>query len=151
MNRKASIVTYGCQMNEADSAEIKRMLLGRGFDIARAGGERESDLVLLNTCTVRRKAEDKVFGKLGHLKSLKKQKPGLVVGVLGCMGASSRDEIEAEAPWVDFVLPPHQLETLTQIVDMRFPGQAPGETGEDLDPSDCPFKAYVNISRGCDN
>jgi tRNA-2-methylthio-N6-dimethylallyladenosine synthase len=147
--RTAAIVTYGCQMNEADSAEIKRMLLGRGFTVVKS--ESEADLVLLNTCTVRRKAEEKVFGKLGHLKALKRQRPGLVIGVLGCMGASSRDEIEAEAPFVDFVLPPHQLETLTQIVDMRFPGDAPGETGEDLDPSECPFKAYVNISRGCDN
>ena len=147
--RSASIVTYGCQMNEADTAEIKRALLERGFSIVR--GERESDLVLLNTCTVRKKAEDKVFGKLGHLKALKREKPGLVIGVLGCMGASSRDEIESEAPFVDFVLPPHQLDTLTQILEMRFPGNIPGETGEDLDPSESPFKAFVNISRGCDN
>ena len=148
-SRKAAIVTYGCQMNDADSAEIKRALLGRGFTIVRT--EREADLVLLNTCTVRKKAEDKVFGKLGHLKAFKREKPGLVIGVLGCMGASSRDEIESEAPFVDFVLPPHQLDTLTQIVDMRFPGTVPGETGEDLDPTDSPFKAFVNISRGCDN
>jgi tRNA-2-methylthio-N6-dimethylallyladenosine synthase len=146
---RAPSVTYGCQMNEADSAEIRRMLLGRGFSVGR--DERQSDLVLLNTCTVRRKAEEKVFGKLGHLKALKKARPGLVIGVLGCMGASSRDEIEAEAPWVDFVLPPHRIETLAQIVDIRFPGRVPGETGEDLDPSETPFKAYVNISRGCDN
>lgn len=147
--KKAAIVTYGCQMNEADSAEVKRALLAKGFTIVKS--EREADLVLLNTCTVRKKAEDKVFGKLGHLKAFKRERPGLVIGVLGCMGASSRDEIESEAPFVDFVLPPHQLDTLTQIVDMRFPGTVPGETGEDLDPAECPFKAFVNISRGCDN
>jgi tRNA-2-methylthio-N6-dimethylallyladenosine synthase len=147
--RKATIVTYGCQMNEADSAEIKRLLITKGFSVGRS--ERDSDLVLLNTCTVRRKAETKVFAKLGHLKAMKRARPGLVIGVLGCMVASSRDEIEAEAPFVDFVLPPHQIETLSQIVDMRFPGNVDGETGQDLDPSECPFKAYVNISRGCDN
>lgn len=147
--RRAWIQTWGCQMNDADSAEIKRRLLGLGFTITPR--ETEADLLILNTCTVRRKAEEAVFNQLDHFKNYKRRRPGVVIGVVGCMGASSRDEIEARTPFVDFILPPHQADTLEQIVSMRFPGGVEGETGEDLDPSATPFRGMVNISRGCNN
>jgi len=152
---RAVVITYGCQMNEADSAEIKRLLLEKGFDVS--GEATNCDLILLNTCSVRRRAEMKVFGKLGHLKALKRERPDLTIGVLGCMGASSREEIERQAPFVDFVLPPHQFEALSEMLDQRFPREgsilkeADGTAGIDLEPNDCPFKAFVNISRGCSN
>ena len=147
--RSAHLVTYGCQMNDAASNDIREMLLTQGFDIVAT--ESEADLIILNTCTIRRKAEDTVFHRLDHVKGFKRINPGLVVGVVGCMGASSRDELEQRTPYVDFILPPHQVDAIRDIVQMRFPGDLDGETGADLDPSETPYRGLVNISRGCNN
>ncbi|MBI4862568.1 MAG: tRNA (N6-isopentenyl adenosine(37)-C2)-methylthiotransferase MiaB [Candidatus Riflebacteria bacterium] len=146
---KATIVTYGCQMNEADSARIKEILIAGGFTFVRDPDE--ADVILLNTCSVRRRAEEKVFGKLAHLSPMKRQRPGLVIGVVGCMGQSSADEIRSKAPFVDFVLPPHQHDKLAAILQERFADRLFAASGADLAPDSCPFVAHVAISRGCDN
>src|SRR5262249_34267606 len=83
--------TYGCQMNERDSEEILGMLSAQGF--APTDRETDADVILLNTCSVREHAEERAYGKMGALQALKREKPDLVLGVLGCMAKAQREAI----------------------------------------------------------
>jgi len=91
-------------MNERDSEAVAAMLRARGYDIAPS--ERDADVVLLNTCSVRQHAEDKIYSALGRLKELKDHRPAMIVGVLGCMAQKDQHEILRRAPCVDIVLAP---------------------------------------------
>mgnify|MGYP001774517199 FL=1 len=93
-----TILTWGCQMNEEDSEQMGLYLQERGYEPT----ERleEADVVLLNTCSVRRKPEDKVFSTLGQLRKLKERKPHMVIGVCGCMAQLRAEEIKQRAPHV---------------------------------------------------
>lgn len=97
-----AILTWGCQMNEEDSEQMGLYLQERGYEPT----ERleEADVVLLNTCSVRRKPEDKVFSTLGQLRKLKERKPSMVIGVCGCMAQLRAQEIKQRAPHVDMVV-----------------------------------------------
>ena len=81
------IKTYGCQMNERDSEQVARDLQDRGHKLV--GNEREADVILLNTCSVREMAERKAIGKMGMLRKLRREKPQLVLGYMGCMPSAS--------------------------------------------------------------
>ncbi len=96
------ISTFGCQMNLADTSTLASTLISRGY--RRVSEEDEADIVVFNTCSVREKAEERVFGRLGDIRRLKSLKPELKVAVVGCMAQRLGDEIQKQAPHVDIVL-----------------------------------------------
>src|SRR3989442_13080902 len=103
---KLHLITYGCQMNEYDSERVAGLLRERSWELT--ADEAEADLILVNTCAIREKAEDKVFSKLGELRLLKTQRPDLVIGVMGCMAQLHQSAIHRRAPAGDllFASPP---------------------------------------------
>ena len=109
---KVYIKTYGCQMNERDSDAMASQLEACGHTIVFT--EEEADVLLFNTCSVRDAAERKAKGKIGYMKKLKAQKPGLIIGVAGCMAQRLGDQLLAELPHLDFVLGTGQLHTLPE-------------------------------------
>jgi len=113
--RQFYIETHGCQMNEHDTEKIRGLLLQYGF--LPASGMEDADLILLNTCSVREKASHKVFSRLGELRILKKGKPGLVIGVAGCVAQQEGKRILKKAPHVDFVVGTHQYHSIPDILD----------------------------------
>src|SRR5512144_1199526 len=101
MMAKLHVITYGCQMNEYDSERVAGLLKRDQYELCER--PEDADLILLNTCSIREKAEDKVFSQLGALKRLKKGRPDLVIGVMGCMAQLQRGRIQGRAPYVDLV------------------------------------------------
>jgi tRNA-2-methylthio-N6-dimethylallyladenosine synthase len=106
--------TYGCQMNERDSEEILGMLVAQGF--APTDRETDADVILLNTCSVREHAEERAYGKMGALQALKREKPDLVLGVLGCMAKAQREAIFRRLPQVDLVAGPAEIYDLPDLL-----------------------------------
>ena len=90
MASKLHLITYGCQMNEYDSERVAGLLRERHYELT--DDAREADVILVNTCAIREKAEDKVYSKLGELKQLKSVRPELVIGVMGCMAQLQQAE-----------------------------------------------------------
>ncbi len=112
------IWTIGCQMNRADSRRLAVVLEGLGYEPA-ARAE-EADLVVLNTCVVRQQAEDKVYGRLGSLRPLKDRRPGMIVGVMGCLvGFRGPGEVADRYPWVDVWMPPSEPGPLLEYLARR--------------------------------
>ncbi len=150
--------TYGCQMNEHDSENIRGMLAQLGFSEVL---EMESaDLILLNTCSIRENAHNKAFGMLGRIKHLKERRPELIVGICGCMAQEEGVvlEIRDKYKWVNFVFGTHNLYDLPHIFDQAVEKkkQEIEVYSKDLDIiengpvlRDKSFKAYVNIIYGC--
>src|SRR5919204_5283424 len=93
---KLHLITYGCQMNEYDSERVAGLLGAERYELTQDEGE--ADLILVNTCAIREKAEDKVFSKLGELARLKLRRPDVMVGVMGCMAQLHTSEIQRRAP-----------------------------------------------------
>ena len=114
MSKTVYLQTYGCQMNERDSEEILGMLLAQGYAIVEQ--PEGADVILLNTCSVREHAEERAFGKMGMLRELKRQKPDLVLGILGCMAKAQREEIFRRLPQVDLVAGPAELYDLPMLL-----------------------------------
>jgi len=114
--KKLYIKTHGCQMNEYDSSRMADVLrASHGFEVvARA---EEADVILLNTCSIREKAQDKVFHQLGRWKRLKADNPDLVIGVGGCVASQEGAAIQARAPQVDMVFGPQTLHRLPEMLD----------------------------------
>lgn len=157
MNKNYYIETYGCQMNVADSELVAGLLEDSGYrettDINAA------DAIFVNTCSVREHAEDRVHSRLGSFKILKDRKPELIIGVLGCMAQSLRENLLKNKPYVDLVLGPDSYRRLPQILEQRQ--QQPDhvvdaklsrfEIYEDLFPRrHAGINAWVSIMRGCD-
>jgi tRNA-2-methylthio-N6-dimethylallyladenosine synthase len=116
--KKLYIRTFGCQMNEYDSAKMADVLdaaegLGKTDDIA------EADVILFNTCSVREKAQDKVFSDLGRIRHLKEQNPDLIIGVGGCVASQEGEAIVRRAPYVDVVFGPQTLHRLPELIRAR--------------------------------
>ncbi len=109
------VQTWGCQMNEEDSEQMGLYLEGIGFE--RSASMMEAQVILLNTCSVRKKPEDKAFSMLGELIPLKKNKPDVVLGVCGCMAQLRADEIKRRAPHVDFVIGTGQVSQIPSLVE----------------------------------
>lgn len=157
----ALVLTFGCQMNVFDSSVLRQKLWELGFDEAQT--EAAADLVILNTCSVRRKAEERIFGRLGRLKHIRDTKPTLRIGVVGCMAVASAEEIRRRAPYVSFIHPPEATDALAHDTHELFPdliarpalgeADAGGPSPEDAAPlgGDFPFKKFLPIMRGCDN
>jgi tRNA-2-methylthio-N6-dimethylallyladenosine synthase len=112
---KVFLKTYGCQMNERDSEQVSRMLVARGYEMT--PNEREADVVLLNTCSVRDMAEQKALGKMGLLGRLRANKPEMVFGFLGCMAQSRGAELVRDVPHVDLVVGTQKFHRVAEYVD----------------------------------
>ena len=118
MPGKLFIRTHGCQMNEYDSSKMAD-LLKASHDLDLTEIEAEADLILINTCSIREKAQEKVFSQLGRWRELKQAKPNLVIGVGGCVASQEGAAIVKRAPYVDLVFGPQTLHRLPQMIDMR--------------------------------
>src|SRR2546425_11308195 len=118
MTKKLFIRTFGCQMNEYDSDKMADLLrAAKGFEIT--DQPEEADLILFNTCSVREKAQEKVFHDLGRVKHLKQARRGLLIGVGGCVASQEGAAIVARAPYVDLVFGPQTLHRLPELIDAR--------------------------------
>src|SRR3977135_684712 len=109
------IATWGCQMNELDTERLSGNLKLRGY--RRVENESDADLILLNTCSIRDKAEQKVFSHLGRLREMKQQRADLQIRVCGCVAQHEGEAIRRRAPWVDFVMGPGNVGYLDEILD----------------------------------
>ncbi|WP_277811988.1 tRNA (N6-isopentenyl adenosine(37)-C2)-methylthiotransferase MiaB [Chromohalobacter canadensis] len=118
MAKKLFIKTHGCQMNEYDSARMAD-LLGESHALELTDDEREADVILLNTCSIREKAQEKVFHQLGRWKKLKAANPDLVIGVGGCVASQEGGNIQKRAPHVDMVFGPQTMHRLPSMLDSR--------------------------------
>lgn len=156
-NKKYFIKTYGCQMNVHDSEEIKGILENLGFSFTDV--LEDSDIVVLNTCAIRENAHDKVFGFLGRVKHLKKDKPELIVCVGGCMPQqeSVANTLKEKYPYVDIVFGTHNINDLGQMILDTSNKQnievysIEGNVYEGMDyVRDSQVSAWVNIMYGCD-
>jgi tRNA-2-methylthio-N6-dimethylallyladenosine synthase len=157
MSGRLHISTFGCQMNEYDSARMADVLReSNGLELT--GDPEQADVVLLNTCSVREKAQEKVFSQLGKLRLLKRRKPGLVIGVGGCVASQEGDGILERAPFVDLVFGPQTIHRLPAMiaslratrapqVDVSFPEI---EKFDRLpEPRADGATAFVSIMEGC--
>ena len=121
MSKKLYIKTHGCQMNEYDSSRMAD-LLHESHDLIPTDNPEEADVLLLNTCSIREKAQEKVFHQLGRWKKLKQKNPGLIIGVGGCVASQEGAEIGRRAPYVDLVFGPQTLHRLPEMMEQRGPG-----------------------------
>jgi tRNA-2-methylthio-N6-dimethylallyladenosine synthase len=119
MASKVFIRTFGCQMNEYDSGKMADVLhAARGMEPT--DDPEQADVILFNTCSVREKAQEKVFHDLGRVKHLKRTRPGLLIGVGGCVASQEGAQIVARAPYVDLVFGPQTLHRLPALIDARI-------------------------------
>jgi len=116
MTRKLYIKTFGCQMNEYDSDKISDVL-AESHNLELTTNPEEADVLLLNTCSIREKAQEKVFSQLGRWKTWKQGKPDLVIGVGGCVASQEGGAIQKRAPYVDMVFGPQTIHRLPQMLD----------------------------------
>ena len=151
--------TYGCQMNEHDSENMKGLLKELGMKEVK--DFEDADLIMLNTCSIRENAHNKVFGMLGRIKHLKQTKKDIVVGITGCMTQEEvvANEIKEKYKWMDFVLGTHNIHKLGDVVAGSFKErhltiEAPSIEGDIIESMpverENKYKAYVNIMYGCD-
>ena len=157
MTRKLYIKTHGCQMNAYDSSRIADVL-AKSDGLALSAHPEDADVLLLNTCSIREKAQEKVFSQLGQWREWKLQRPGLVIGVGGCVASQEGESLRARAPFVDLVFGPQTLHRLPEmlrrvyterrpVIDVSFP---------EIEKFDCLPEpradgpsAFVSIMEGC--
>ena len=163
MTRKYLIRTFGCQMNVHDSERLAGLLEADGMVLA--DDQDDADLVVLNTCCIRENADNRLYGTLGHLQSIKDRKPGMQIAVAGCLAQKDKGLIQERVPQVDAVFGTHNvgraaellreaaatglpvMEILDEAVlddDGSFPSALPVRR-------DLPYTAWVTIQIGCDN
>lgn len=157
MAKKLFIKTHGCQMNEYDSSRMAD-LLGESHQLELTDNEREADVILLNTCSIREKAQEKVFHQLGRWKKLKDANPNLVIGVGGCVASQEGEAIRKRAPHVDMVFGPQTLHRVPSMLDARNNNQiaAVDVTFPEIEkfdhlpkPTSDGATAFVSIMEGC--
>ena len=120
--KKLFVQTHGCQMNEYDSARMAD-LLNESHGLVATDNPDEADVLLLNTCSIREKAQEKVFHQLGRWKPLKEKNPNLIIGVGGCVASQEGAEIGKRAPFVDVIFGPQTLHRLPEMIETRREGQ----------------------------
>lgn len=157
--RKLLLESYGCQMNFSDSEIVASILAKEGFVTTR--DPEEADLVLLNTCAIRDNAELKIRSRLNYLRSVKKRKPEMTIGVLGCMAERLREKLLEEEKLVDLVVGPDAYRDLPNLIDKVEEGQkgvnvllSREETYAEITPvrlNSNGITAFISIMRGCDN
>ena len=153
---KLHVITYGCQMNEYDSERVAGLLREHRYELT--DSETDADLILVNTCAIREKAEDKVYSKLGELRALKARKPGLLVGVMGCMAQLQQTAVQKRAPHVDLVFGSAAVSRVAELVErarrerrhVLDTGEAPLVKLTARPPSADRVRAYVTVMEGCE-
>ena len=157
MPRKLYIKTFGCQMNEYDSARMADVLaVSHGLELT--DEESQADVLLLNTCSIREKAQDKVFTQLGYWRERKEERPDLIIGVGGCVASQEGEAIVRRAPFVDVVFGPQTLQRLPELLERR---RTSGRAAVDVsfpeiekfdrlpEPRVDGVRAFVSIMEGC--
>jgi tRNA-2-methylthio-N6-dimethylallyladenosine synthase len=160
--RTFAIRTFGCQMNEHDSERLAGLLVADG--LVRAAREDEADVIVLNTCTIRDNADQRLYGTLGSLKALKDARPGLQIAVGGCTAQKDRERILERAPWVDAVFGTHNLGAapgllrralvegpVVEVLDAPDPAVSRDAAPALYAVRELPFAAWMTIQTGCDN
>jgi tRNA-2-methylthio-N6-dimethylallyladenosine synthase len=153
---KVHLITYGCQMNEYDSERVAGLLREHAWELTE--DETQADLILLNTCAIREKAEEKVFSRLGELRKLKAERPGLLLGVMGCMAQLRQETLLERGRGVDLVFGSPATARVAELVERARRERAPVvETGEAplvkltaRPPSASRLKAFVTVMEGCE-
>ncbi len=149
--------TFGCQMNAADSALIAGQLGRAGY--RRVQDPAAADVILINTCAIREKAEDRVWGRTSQLLRHRADNPGLVLGITGCMAEHLKDKVAQRAPYITLVAGPDSYRSIAELVDRARSGEAvvdvkldKAEVYDQLDPHahDDGVSGFVTIQRGCD-
>ncbi len=156
-NQKAYIKTFGCQMNEYDSERIAYHLTKAGYTLT--GRLEGSDLIVLNTCAVREKAKNRLYGHIGNLKKHKQENPHLIIAVGGCTAQNLRADIQKDFPFVDIVFGTFNVSQIAQLVAQKQKGRSnicgvkeqgfDYQLGQSIRPR--PFKAFVPVITGCNN
>lgn len=150
------IETYGCQMNVADSEIVAGILSGNGYELSKEAGS--ADIILLNTCSIRDNAEQRIYGRLGNLKEMKQKNPQLVVGILGCMAERLRKDLIEDQKLVDLVVGPDEYRRIPEFIDIALGGEkgigvklSRTETYDDIIPyREDGLQAWISVMRGCD-
>lgn len=162
VTKRYLITTHGCQMNEHDSERIAGLFEADGMEAAHSLDD--ADVVVLNTCCIRENADNKLYGTLGHLKSLKAARPGLEIVVGGCLAQKDRDLIQERAGHVDVVMGTHNVHRAAELLAAAREGGPVTEIldeavldDDELFPTVLPtrresdFRSWVTIQIGCDN
>ena len=157
MSKTYHIQTYGCQMNVADSELVESILVDQGYKSS--NDPNTADVIFINTCSIREHAEDKVHSQLGRYELIKKNSPNIIIGILGCMAQSLKQDILEKKPYVDIILGPDSYRRLPDLLK-RGENQPKSlvdtklsrfEVYDDLFPSRKDgINAWISIMRGCD-
>jgi tRNA-2-methylthio-N6-dimethylallyladenosine synthase len=157
MNKnKVYIETYGCQMNLADTEIVLGILQNNGYSVTKHSDD--ADIILVNTCSIRENAEQRIYGRLGNFKAIKDHKPDLIIGVLGCMAERLRTDLVDKKKIVDVVVGPDEYRRLPELIDVAFNGDkgigvklSKTETYDDIIPHrEDGLQAWLSVMRGCD-
>ena len=156
VSRKVYIETYGCQMNVADSEVVGGILRDQGYLMT--GSLEEADVVLINTCAVRENAEARIYGRLGLMNRYKRENPGMVIGVLGCMAERLRERLVEQEKLVDLIIGPDEYRKLPGLLSRAFEGEkgiavrlSRVENYDDIQPLRTDgISAWLSVMRGCD-
>lgn len=155
-NKCFKLVTYGCQMNKYDSETITAILTSKGYSLT--DDFKEANIILINTCTVRQHAEDKVYSLLGKLFKIKHHNPSLKIGICGCLAQQDGDKLLKKFPSLDLVVGPDNIYKLADLLDKIYNDERIALTEHTSICVNTPLpkrvdkiKAYVPISLGCDN
>jgi tRNA-2-methylthio-N6-dimethylallyladenosine synthase len=162
MGRKFAIRTFGCQMNEHDSERLAGLLVADGLEPT--DELEDADVIVFNTCCIRQNADNKFYGHLGQLKSLRAERPDLQIAVGGCLAQKDRELIRSRAPHVDVVFGTHNLQRapallrraaehgpVVEVLDAPDPDAAPAHLASPDPLREIPYAAWVTIQTGCDN
>lgn len=157
--KRLYIETYGCQMNFSDSEIVASIMTARGYEMTEKA--EEADVVMINTCSIRDNAEQRVWKRLRELKSYKKRRQGMQLGIIGCMAERLKEEVLEEHPEVDFIAGPDAYRSLPELVSEALSGQQTAnvllseeETYDDIQPvrlHSNGISAFISIMRGCEN
>jgi len=150
----AYILTFGCQMNEYDSEILESLLAGKGFNLVAEPGD--ADLIVVNTCSVRRKAEERAIARISSLAALKRNRRDLTLVVAGCMARRAGSELLERIPEVDLVIGPDRIPDLPDIIEEKNGRQVlidetDGDAESNIVRKQSGPQAYLAISRGCEN
>ena len=154
MLKRVYIHTFGCQMNVHDSEKMYGVLLQSGYH--RTASPHAADLIILNTCSIRQKAEQKFYSELGRLESYKKRRPDIKIAIAGCIAQQEGNNLFKKNPYVDYVFGPQNIQMLRSIGGKRRP-YAALEDNPDIELQDLPaerndgMKAWISIMYGCNN
>jgi tRNA-2-methylthio-N6-dimethylallyladenosine synthase len=156
MKNNIYIETYGCQMNVADTELVMGILNNKGYEITE--DIKAANVILLNTCSIRENAEQRIYGRLGNLKKIKEGSPETVIGILGCMAERLRKDLIEEKKIVDLVVGPDEYRRLPEFIDSAYEGEkgigvklSRTETYDDIIPfREDGLSAWISVMRGCD-